>query len=416
MQLWEVKAISMRFLVAQIGARMHYAVPRILSERGLLGCFFTDIVSSKPPLSYVCRLPSCVLSRYGAMLSRRTPQGIDKRLIKTFPLFGCIYALRRYNARSRSERTPIHLWANRTFTALVNRRADWINVDSVYAFNGAALELLTEAKKRGKRTILEQTIAPRSVERELLSAEALKWPGWSGLNGEDVREQEICEREEAEWNVADIIICGSQFVRDGIVKCAPRLANRCAVVPYGYDGVGDDVAERMKRGRCNKLRILTAGAVGLRKGTPYVVEAAKKTLGLAELKLAGPIIADATVLQNLPPNVEILGQVSVDEMISLYSWADLFLLPSFCEGSATVTYEAISMGVPVICTPNTGSVVRDGVDGYIVPPGSSEAICERLATLHDDPDLLSWMSCQALERSQEFSVAAYGERLIQALS
>ena len=33
----------MNFLVAQLGARMHYAIPRILQDEGMLSSFYTDI-------------------------------------------------------------------------------------------------------------------------------------------------------------------------------------------------------------------------------------------------------------------------------------------------------------------------------------------------------------------------------------
>jgi len=54
------------------------------------------------------------------------------------------------------------------------------------------------------------------------------------------------------------------------------------------------------------------------------------------------------------------------------------VLPSICEGSATVTYEALASGVPVICTPKTGSMVRHGVDGNIVPIRNPEAIAQSI--------------------------------------
>ena len=75
-------------------------------------------------------------------------------------------------------------------------------------------------------------------------------------------------------------------------------------------------------------------------------------------------------------------------MADLYAWADVFLLPFICEGSAMVTYEALSWGLPVITTHNAGSIVRDTVDGWLVPYRDSEAIaienCESLSALKVD--------------------------------
>ncbi len=407
----------MGFLVAQMGARMQYAVPRILAERGLLCCLFTDLLANRWPLSWCRVLPERLSPGFVSKLPRRVPQGIDRTLARAFPLFGFRYAVRLRRARCPAEATAVHLWAGRTFTSLVNVHARWSHVDSVYGFNSAALELLVEAKRRGKRAVLEQTSLPRRIENDLLSLEGLKWPDWACRSGVDTRQQEFSEREEAEWEASDVIVCGSDSVKENIRRCVPDLADECAVVPYGVDGEckGNGTSQMAKSGR-SRLNVFVAGALCLWKGTPYVIQAARQLTRLADFKLAGAVTVDASALKDIPPNLEILGHVSKEEMRRLYSWADVFLLPSICEGSARVTYEALSMGVPVICTPNTGSVVRDGIEGCIIPTGSSEAIGERIITLHDDPGLLAQMSCRAFERAQEFSVAAYGERLLKALS
>jgi glycosyltransferase involved in cell wall biosynthesis len=113
-------------------------------------------------------------------------------------------------------------------------------------------------------------------------------------------------------------------------------------------------------------------------------------------------------------HIQLTGIIPRPEMASQYDWADVFLLPSLCEGSATATYEAMSHGLPVICTPQTGSTVRDGVDGFIVPAQNPDAIAEKLASLAADPDLLAAMSENARRNSADYTLEKYGERLLAA--
>jgi glycosyltransferase involved in cell wall biosynthesis len=94
----------------------------------------------------------------------------------------------------------------------------------------------------------------------------------------------------------------------------------------------------------------------------------------------------------------------------------VFLLPSLCEGSATAVYEALAAGLPVICTENTGSVVRHGVDGYIVPIRDVAETTDILKQLAGNPAMLARMSDSARERAADYTVARYGERLVAALS
>jgi glycosyltransferase involved in cell wall biosynthesis len=103
-------------------------------------------------------------------------------------------------------------------------------------------------------------------------------------------------------------------------------------------------------------------------------------------------------------------------MAGYYGWADVFLLPSVCEGSATVTYEAMGAGLPVIATPNTGSVVRDGTDGFIVPVRDADAVVAKVELLANEPDLRRHMGEQARARASDFTVAEYGRRLVSALA
>ena len=65
--------------------------------------------------------------------------------------------------------------------------------------------------------------------------------------------------------------------------------------------------------------------------------------------------------------------------------ADVFVFPSLFEGSAVVTYEALACGLPSVVTPNAGSVVRDGLEGFVVPPRDVEALAARMEQLGDDP-------------------------------
>ena len=73
-----------------------------------------------------------------------------------------------------------------------------------------------------------------------------------------------------------------------------------------------------------------------------------------------------------------------------------------------MTYEALSAGLPIITTPNTGSVVRDGVDGFVVPIRDPEGLAASMNQLIADPNLRIAMSFEARRHTEaELSWAAY---------
>jgi len=91
------------------------------------------------------------------------------------------------------------------------------------------------------------------------------------------------------------------------------------------------------------------------------------------------------------------------------------VLPALAEGSAYVCYEALACGLPVITTPNAGSVVRDGIEGYIVPIRDADALAERIMRLAHNRPLLAEMSNRAVARAEEYVWERWSERLLGAI-
>jgi len=395
------------FTVAQLGARGHYAIPRILNEAGKLNHFYTDICAVKGLPKYLRLIPQKFQSKSLARLNGRIPYGINPNIITAFSSFGFEYASRLRKASSASETTKAFLWAGKTFGQLVLRQG--LRGNAIYVFNTAGLELLQAAKQAGLRTVMEQTIAPHQIETQLLEEEQALHPGWEESLQKNKYLAEYIEREQQEWSLADIILCGSSFVLDSIQHChGPK--DRCVVVPYGIDASFQLPPKKSHQGA---LRILTVGTVGLRKGIPYVLETAKRMKGKAVFRVVGPVNVLPEMAADLAEHIELLGQVPRSQIMAHYEWADVFLLPSICEGSATSTYEALACGLPVIATPNTGSIVEDGVSGFIVPMRNVDAIVTKLESLCTQPELLVTMSKMALEKSIFSNLSQYGQRLLQ---
>jgi len=396
-------------VTSQLGARMHYAVPRILSEAGLLERFYTDICA----VQGFPRLLSFVPRRWQPTPIRRLAGRIpavpgDK--LRSFPLLGAYQVARRMRATGPADETRLALLDGEAFSRAVLRDG-FGGASGVYGIAGECLEQLQAAKARGLWTAVEQIIAPRDIVDRLVAGEAAKFPAWAGSVAGDPYAGVFARREREEWAVADIIVCPSEFVRD-MVAAAGGPVGKCVLVPYGIE-TGRFAAP--PRRRENRLRVLTVGAVGLRKGSPYVVEAARQMVGEAEFRMVGAIAAGLPAALTQSPNLRLFGAVPRAEIAAHFAWADVFLLPSACEGSATVSYEALAAGLPVIATPNTGSVVEDNVSGHIVPLGSTAAITAALRGLAGDHPRLDAMSAAATARAAEYDLAAYGRRLLAAL-
>jgi len=402
--------VSGNVVVSQLGARMHYAVPRILHQAGRLERLYTDICAVKGWPRALGTVPIALPSAL-RRLRGRLPDGIPPELIHCFEGIGLAAALGRMLDRSQTADIRVGLRVARRFSSAVVR-SGFGSAKGFYGISGECLEQIRAARARGLWTVVEQINAPRQVIDRLVATEVKRHPGWETPLEYSPVTEELAAREKAEWNSADLVVCPSEFVRDGIAAVGGPV-ERCVIVPYGVDS-RFALPPREKRNH-GPLRVLTVGAVGLRKGSPYIFEAARHLRGLAEFRLVGPVGVPPEVQGKLGENVELTGMVPRHEIVAHYAWADVFLLPSVCEGSATVIYEALAASLPVVTTPNAGSVVRDGIDGYICPPADTVSLCEKLELLARDADALRTMSRQAASRAEDYGLAGYGLRLIDAL-
>lgn len=398
-------------IVCHLGARRHYAEARMLAAHQRLAQFCTDICATAGWTSTLSHLPSRMTPAALRRLAGRVPQGVPPGRIVTFPLFGLHSAYIRSTGRDGTDVTRHAIWAGQRFSRLVAGRG-FDGARGLYTISGEGLEMIEAAKAAGLWTAVDQINAPHEILERLVAGERRRFPEWEthGTTSADIA-RAFADREMAEWALCDVIICPSEFVREGI-EASGGPVEKCVVVPSGFDG---DPAPAETIRAPGPLRVLTAGAVGLRKGTPYVLEAAERLKGCAEFRIAGPIGIAPEPLERLRAAVDVLGIVPRAEMAAQYAWADVFLLPSVCEGSAMVVYEALAAGLPVVVTPNAGSVACDGEDGFIVPLGDTDAIVARLERLAEDEGLRRTMSAAARRTAADHSVARYGERLLAAL-
>ncbi|HZS40383.1 MAG TPA: glycosyltransferase family 4 protein [Polyangia bacterium] len=108
----------------------------------------------------------------------------------------------------------------------------------------------------------------------------------------------------------------------------------------------------------------------------------------------------------------------VPEVERVYAAADVVLLTSRTEGCPNALLEAMAMGRPVVATAVDGTIelVRDGVDGLLVPQSDPEGFAERVAEL-----LVSAPRAGALGRAalatvrRRFTLDAQLARLAQIL-
>jgi glycosyltransferase involved in cell wall biosynthesis len=104
-------------------------------------------------------------------------------------------------------------------------------------------------------------------------------------------------------------------------------------------------------------------------------------------------------------------------MMSEYLAADVFVLPTLYEGSSTAHIEALACGLPVITTSHCGTLVQDGVEGFVVPIRDAVVLADRIEAVVTNRRLRAEMGSQAKRLAlREHSWERYEERLVRVLA
>ena len=85
-------------------------------------------------------------------------------------------------------------------------------------------------------------------------------------------------------------------------------------------------------------------------------------------------------------NVKFLGMFDHKEMPNIYNSADLFILPSYTEGSPASLIEAMSCGTASIASEvgECKKLIKNGYNGILIPPGDPNKLAEAISSLIED--------------------------------
>ncbi len=174
---------------------------------------------------------------------------------------------------------------------------------------------------------------------------------------------------------------------------------------------------QVQRTRAAEPRFLFVGHGSVRKGLPVLLAAWAQAAVRGKLVLVGGIDDEvrrhcASLLAR--DDVEVLAHTR--DLAAVYGAADVFVLPSFEEGSPLVSYLALAAGLPSLLGPAAaGQVVRSGVEGVVVEPDDQPALVDGLRRLATDGSLRERMGALAAERAAEFTWDRVAERRFTAL-
>jgi glycosyltransferase involved in cell wall biosynthesis len=209
---------------------------------------------------------------------------------------------------------------------------------------------------------------------------------------------------------AKFILCISDFCRSQLMRIAsPEHWDKMHVVRLGVDPNvflpvhtrprPDQILEILCVGRLvpskGQLILLRACSILHSKGSPIWVRLVGDGPDRAHLEMFAE-------REKIPVVFE--GAKTHEETRQLLGRADIFALASFAEGVPVALMEAMAMEVPCVSTVIAGipELIRDGLDGLLVPASSAEVLAEALERLIEDPHLRRSIGLAGRKRVSDF--------------
>ena len=382
------------------------AVVRALHEAELLAAFFTCVAWR--PKSLMARLTPGPLR---SMFERRARIQLPPELVRTRPFRELV---RNLHIRA-GKKHWITKWSHplsidgvyRDLDKHVARQLTSLRgVEAVYAYEDGAAHQFERARQLGIRCLYDLPIGYWRVNREISLEEAELQPEWKGtLNALADCDEKLASKDH-EIALADTIFVASRFTQSTL-KSYPGAVKSVEVIPYGTPPPVE--GERPQTDGARPLRVIYVGSLSQRKGISYLFDAVSRLGPAVTLTVVGRKVGRCDALDKECAKHRWIESLPHGRILEEMSGHDVLVFPSLFEGFGLVIGEALSRGLPVITTTNTGGpdLMRDQRDGFLVPIRDAEAIAVKLLQLHEDRELLRAMSESARERAGQMSWQAY---------
>lgn len=389
-------------LLTQLGARHRYEIAKMLNKHHLLHAFYTDSSS----ISVLGKLSS-LLKNFHPSIEKLANRKLDQipsiKVKSTDKLFFSNLFEKKMSFKQQN------LQNHKIFSKKAIR---WgvDGADALYHMYIENLDLVRYAKSKKLKIITDVYISP--ITEDIMLKEHENFPFLDNVNysAEDIETYKNKIDEVIE--LSDVLLCPSNWVAQGVLEINPNVKGKIKVVPYGSSISFKGVENNPIIGR-----FLFVGYDVSRKGLVYLAKAAtllKQVNAKVDIRIAG-LKREGDLTHPIFKDLNFLGKLDFENLKEEYSIADCFILPSFSEGLAGVLVEAMSAGLPIIATLNSGVDFVHEQNGLVIKPGNVKDIVIACNRILNNRGLRANLARNAAEMSSYYTLESWENRLVKVL-
>jgi glycosyltransferase involved in cell wall biosynthesis len=234
--------------------------------------------------------------------------------------------------------------------------------------------------------------------------------------------------EKRSISSSDRIIAISNFTKTQIQRQYGVSEDKIAriylgVDASGYEDSGPKIDQMRKRLGLEKVKtVLFVGRIDdPRKGLDVLLKAFGMTVRRMNLRLL--VVGDGQVekaermasVLGIRDKTVFAGSLQESELKTCYAMCDLVVCPSRLEGFGFVIVEAMAAGKPIVAT-RAGSIpeiLRDGVNGLLVPNGDYALMSEAMLAILSNPELTRIFSAKNKENAKSYDWSSTAKKTIE---
>lgn len=210
------------------------------------------------------------------------------------------------------------------------------------------------------------------------------------------------------WQSSEAVVPNSKGLRD-LAKDTADMEMK--VIPNGVDTENFSPQEANNE----NLKLLTVARLVERKRVQDIINALERVE--AELVIVGEgpqkeALEKLAESKGVREKVEFKGRLEHSDLPSIYSSADVFVLPSLNEGMSNTVLEAMASGLPVIVTDTGGTEELVNENGFVVDKESPKQIADAVRKYSNDTDLLKKHSESSRSIAEDMSWENVASRYI----
>jgi glycosyltransferase involved in cell wall biosynthesis len=296
-------------------------------------------------------------------------------------------------------------WGSRKYL----KNADVLLVRSGAGQSGA----ISKARKNGMAIVTDHSIAHPAFMHDALRDEFARFGMAAGYDSR----ADLWKLVLRDCADADLLLVNSDFVKKTFVEQGYPADK----VRVAYLGVREDFFDLKRDYRINgPVRILFTGNFDIRKGVRNLLEAIRqcRRSGLdVRLELMGNLGNGAPCLET---GDEIFFShtpfAPLEQVAAAFAGADLFVFPTFAEGSSRSGMEAAAAGLPIITTENCGLPLLHGKSAIYVPVNNTNSLAEAIGLVSSDEALRTSIGRNAMRTvTENYTWDQYGRRVVEYL-